>query len=323
MALIRSASQVAAREPGKPLVSIVIPTYNYAAYVGRAIGSCLDQSYSNVEIIVVDDGSTDNTADVVEALVRRHPLSLRYVAQPNTGVSAARNKGMEHASGGFIAFLDSDDCLTPDAIETRLKVLIDNPDLGIVLTEKYNRYGNDEKLHYQPRVKSDMVSDRLYEDLLLKKISSAVTSILVRADIARRFSFPVQLKTGEDTVYLAKIFFSSKAYVLAKPTVIVNYHSDSLRHDSVENLHRRLALIETIFDDPEYSGALEPLRVPFALDEYFYIFKRAYKAGHYQMAEQYYRKAMSLGPPAGMVRLKPFLRFLGVKLMLLFGKGSA
>lgn len=311
------------REMAKPLVSVVMPTYNYAAYIQRAIDSCLEQGYPNIEIIVVDDGSTDNTAEIVQALVRQYPARLKYVRQQNAGASAARNAGLALAGGDYIAFLDSDDCFTPDAIETRLRAFDVHPGIDIVLTEKYNRYGSDEELHFSPRVTQDFVSDRLYEDLLLKKIASGVIATLIRADVARRFSFPVNLRTGEDTVYLAKVLFHSKGCVLAKPTVIVNYHEDSLRHDSVENLHRREHLINTIFDDPGYGGALESLRAPFALDEYLYIFKNAYKAGRYAMALQYYQKAMAQHPPPGLWRVKPFLRSLRARMLLLLGKGTA
>lgn len=101
-----------------PAVSVIIPTYNRAALVGRAIGSVLAQSAGDLELIVVDDGSGDDTAAVVRAI--RDPR-LVYLPQPrNRGVSAARNIGIRAARGAWVAFLDSDDCWLPQKLQRQL-----------------------------------------------------------------------------------------------------------------------------------------------------------------------------------------------------------
>jgi glycosyltransferase involved in cell wall biosynthesis len=299
----------------KPLISVVIPTYNYGGYVARAMESCLAQSHPQVEIIVVDDGSTDDTAAVVQAYAAQHPGKIRYVAQANQGVSAARNRGVEEAKGEFLAFLDADDRLTPDGLELRLAVFREYPDIGIVMTEKYNCH-DGVTLEYKPRVSEDIHSDHLYQQLLTKKISAAVNTVLVRTAQARQFRFPLHLRTGEDTVYLAKLLFSTPAYFLAKPTVIMHYHPDSLRHDGAAAKIQRHSLVETIFDDPSYGGKLEPLRVAFASDEYFYVFKQLYKAGAYDEAAAYYRKAIAVRPWPNLLELKPLLRYVRINCVL-------
>ena len=118
-----------------PLVTIIIPTYNYALYLGKALQSCISQSYSNLEIIVIDDGSTDNTREVVQGF---HDDRIRYHYQENLGVSASRNRGLELAQGEFIAFLDADEYLTDDSIETRLAIMLDRYDIHFVLTAAYS-----------------------------------------------------------------------------------------------------------------------------------------------------------------------------------------
>ena len=106
------------------IVSIIIPTYNYGIYLPTAIQSCLNQTYKPIEIIIVDDGSTDNTKDVV----KEFNDSIIYFYQNNSGVSAARNKGLELAKGDYLAFLDSDDYLTHDSIEIKLDILKKYPE---------------------------------------------------------------------------------------------------------------------------------------------------------------------------------------------------
>src|SRR6266516_2486605 len=103
---LRSAAPTQCELPILPgLVSVVIPTFNRAAIVTRAIESALSQTYGNIEVIVVDDGSADDTRDIVASYGER----VRYFYQNNAGVSAARNTALRNARGEFVAFLDSDD----------------------------------------------------------------------------------------------------------------------------------------------------------------------------------------------------------------------
>lgn len=103
------------------LISVVIPTYNSAQYIIEAIESVLNQTYKDYEIIVVDDGSTDNTKDILRSYIEKK--KIHYFYQENSGVSSARNTGSRMAKGDFIAFLDSDDILDKDSIRCRLNAL--------------------------------------------------------------------------------------------------------------------------------------------------------------------------------------------------------
>jgi glycosyltransferase involved in cell wall biosynthesis len=118
--------------PGEPgLVSVVIPTYNRRYILGAAIQSALDQSYRSVEVIVVDDGSSDDT----ESLVRGFDARVRYLSQENAGVCAARNLGLRNARGEFVALLDSDDQWLPWKLDAQVAVLRSSPELGMVWTD--------------------------------------------------------------------------------------------------------------------------------------------------------------------------------------------
>jgi glycosyltransferase involved in cell wall biosynthesis len=107
------------------LVSVIIPVFNREQFVGQAIESALKQTYPSVEIIVIDDGSTDNTAVVVNAFKGR----LRHVHSENGGPAAARNRGLELAQGEFIAFLDSDDLWPADKLKMQLQYLLAHPEI--------------------------------------------------------------------------------------------------------------------------------------------------------------------------------------------------
>ncbi|MCW8934269.1 MAG: glycosyltransferase [Gammaproteobacteria bacterium] len=113
------------------MISVVIPTYNCANYLLQAISSVINQSYTDFEIIVVDDGSTDNTKSIIHSISDKR---LQYVIQNNQGASAARNHGLELAKGEFIAFLDADDTWFPDKLKTQIQVFDEFPDATAVFS---------------------------------------------------------------------------------------------------------------------------------------------------------------------------------------------
>lgn len=123
-----------------PKVSVIIPTYNNAGYISDAIDSVLTQTYDDYEIIVIDDGSTDDTKKVLE----KYNSKIRYFYQANKGISAARNRGMAEAKGEYIALLDSDDIWFPEKIAMQVETLERNKQIGLVgsLLKVVDRYGN-------------------------------------------------------------------------------------------------------------------------------------------------------------------------------------
>jgi glycosyltransferase involved in cell wall biosynthesis len=270
------------------LVSIIIPTYNYAGFLHRAIQSCLNQSYKPVEIIVIDDGSTDNTKEIVQS----YGDKIVYIRQENSGVSSARNSGLEHAAGDFIAFLDADDYLTENAIEIRLKALMQNPYAGAVVTETYSQ--KNESLSYKPGFKTDNVSDKFYEDLLLGKFPFGTCAALIRSAIAKQFRFLTGISNGEDVVYFTKIFFTAPVCYITEPTAVTVWHGDSLRHNIDELKKQDVGLARIIFDDPFYGGAIEHLRKDYTANRHLELFRKLYLNGEKKIAREHYRKAIAL-----------------------------
>lgn len=111
--------------PTQPLVSVLMPLYNKAAFVAEAIESVLNQTYPNIEIIIVDDGSTDNSFEIAK---RYESAKIFLFKQENKGVSSARNTAFRHSKGDFIQYLDADDVLDPRKIEEQVKILRGSPD---------------------------------------------------------------------------------------------------------------------------------------------------------------------------------------------------
>lgn len=116
-------------------VSVILPTYNMAHTLERAVDSALSQTYQNLELIIVDDGSKDKTYSTVKKILHQNKREIQYLYQENQGRSAALNKGIKHSTGDYITFLDADDTLTKDSIKTRLNYLESNQEKEAVFAD--------------------------------------------------------------------------------------------------------------------------------------------------------------------------------------------
>jgi glycosyltransferase involved in cell wall biosynthesis len=179
------------RQTGMALVSVVIPCYNQARFLGEAIESVLSQSYPHFEIVVVDDGSTDNTSEVAS----RYP-GVRCIRQENQGLAGARNAGIRHSRGSYLVFLDADDRLLPDALAVGLKELKKHPECAFV--SGYHRLiafdGSPlptspqtpiEGDHYETLLRSCYISTPaavMYQRTMLEYVGGFDTSVSPSAD---------------------------------------------------------------------------------------------------------------------------------------------
>jgi glycosyltransferase involved in cell wall biosynthesis len=180
---------------GKSLVSAVIPTYNRTHVTIAAIESVLAQTHPHLEVIVVDDGSTDGSADVIEQFVRERTSESRrilFVRQPNQGASVARNTGIENSRGEYIAFLDSDDIWAPEKLEWQLKALDRLKDeSGVCVTDArlVNAAGMDLGSFESAgrRYKEEMGIERNASKLLAGSFCGFwMSTLLARADTLRK-----------------------------------------------------------------------------------------------------------------------------------------
>src|SRR5688572_4625209 len=124
------------------LVSTIIPVHNRSGLLREAVASVLAQTYRPIEVIIVDDGSTDDTAGVADGLAREHPEEIRVIHQSNTGPGLAREAGRLIARGEFIQYLDSDDLLLPRKFELQVAGLNAHPECGVSYGKTRYRYSN-------------------------------------------------------------------------------------------------------------------------------------------------------------------------------------
>lgn len=236
----------------QPLVSVIIPNYNYGNYIQESIESVINQNYQNVEIIVVDDGSTDNSVSIIKKFAK----SLTLIQQENSGVSAARNHGMRFAKGDFICFLDSDDSWEPDKISLQISKFIDS-EIGVV----YSSINIcDENLRHLEVLQALYKGDVEY--LYYKFPTSAIillgcSSAMIRSELARSVGeFDTSLHTSADWDYFRRLSKRTIVEFVEEPIVNYRRHISSMSSGSIEKyyLDNELAVLKQLRESFPFTG---------------------------------------------------------------------
>ena len=262
--------------------SVIIPLYNKAPYIRKALESVLAQTYTDYELIIGDDGSTDGSAEIAEAFLqdpasrlspltssltsdsvpasRLSPLafSLRLLKQPNQGVSAARNAGVAQAQGEYLAFLDADDWWEPTYLERMAQLIEDYPDAGLYAC---NYYYHKDGVNI---IKVDIPTGYFnYPKEYFKNFAMPVTSISVvipRKVFSDIGGFPIGIKLGEDFLLWSKIALCYPVAFLNEPlayynnTLLPNYRATYHLHKPEEHMLFRLELAFGDVDEVKGMG---------------------------------------------------------------------
>jgi len=177
-------------------ISVIIPAYNVEAFLGEAIESVLNQTHPVDEVIVVDDGSTDRTADIAESF----GTPVYVLRQDNAGPSAARNHALDHAAGDFIAFLDADDLWEPQKLERQIAYLTAHPEVGSVASS-FLKFGAVPYPQIVETVDAKLL--RLGPIDFLSSTRVHQSTLVCRRGVVRSIRYPKHISDAEDTIYTA------------------------------------------------------------------------------------------------------------------------
>jgi len=215
----------------KPKVSIVIPVYNGSRYLQQAVDSVLEQSFTEFEILIVNDGSTDDTARIALDLQKKDSR-IALFEKENTGVSATRNFGMERAKAEFVVFLDADDVLGRDFIQSRVDALAADSNAGIcgskigIIDEAGSAM--DQSITLQAP------GDKMLEDILFYKngITTIPSNLLFRKKMLtdNNISFDTRLHSSADRLFLCEVALVTKCISLPCQNIFYRVHSGSMYH---------------------------------------------------------------------------------------------
>ena len=211
------------------LISIITPTYNCAQFIGETIKSVINQTYTNWEMIIVDDASNDNTEEVVKSIKDERIKYIRL--KENSGAATARNIAMENASGKFMAFLDSDDIWIKDKLEKQVKFMIDNNyNFTCTAYEKMNEKGDSLNKVFKPKKKAD------YNRILLD-CPVGNSTVMYNVSNLGKFQVPNIRKRNDDALWLQ--ILKKEKFIEGMPDILMKYR---IRNNSISS--NKLSLVK-------------------------------------------------------------------------------
>jgi glycosyltransferase involved in cell wall biosynthesis len=227
-------------------VSIIIPTYNYGRFLRDAIDSALAQTYPPIEIIVVDDGSTDDTPQVLA----EYGECIRVIRQNNRGVAAARNRGIAAANGDYLVFLDSDDILKPHSLELEIARFIADPALGLVHCATESVDGDGKLLSISQTGMEGWVATELLR-LDRQVIAAPGSGIMVPRRVAEEVGgYDETLQPSEDWDFCYRIAVRYRVGYVSEPLLKYRLHGSGL-HLNVERMEvSMLRALDKAFQNP-------------------------------------------------------------------------
>lgn len=233
----------------KPLVTVIVPAYNASDFIAETLESILNQTYDNLQVIVVDDGSTDDTARIVQSYSPR----VTYIHQTNSGGCAApRNRGLQHAQGEFVTFFDADDIMLPDKIESQVEDLL-GQSRAVMSICNYRNFDNTEKYpdHFStcPILQSQMLTEKmiaitgeLCRSVLLDENFGSACSPLFKASIVRDLQgFNESLFACEDFHLIYRVAMHGDIVITSKVSFERRLHDTNMSNDNERMLRNLIA----------------------------------------------------------------------------------
>lgn len=274
------------------LISIVIPAYNYAALLPRAINSVTAQMGEQHELIVVDDGSTDDTQAVLGRLKKELQCSFEFFYRENGGPASTRNFAISKSNGKYLVFLDADDELAPEALSLLEQHIKSNPDTRMVIGGHTSISDNGRKRSHIPSDLPSSPFERVQDYLINKKISLSNGACAMHCDIFTRGLYPEKFRSVEDIPIFAQALAHYPCSTLQHPLALIHKHNDSLRHQFNHAKDIGLDLVDEVFSSQRLGSEFQTLKKDFYVRRCLSLFRSAYLAGDSEMAKKYFKKAL-------------------------------
>lgn len=233
----------------QPFFSIIIPSYNRVSFLQKNIPLFLQQDYTNFEIIIIDDGSTDNTREVVEGLIGSEPR-LQYIYQPNAERGAARNNGIKNAKGEFVLFIDSDDLMLPCYLSKLSATINNNPSFNFYCA-RYYFVKNEKKIPAD----IDKLSTGVHSLETVLKGNPFACNFCLRKNNPSLILFNEDrsLATTEDWMFLVENLFNNKICVADFYGIEMLQHDDRSMQNNQQVILRRLKATEELVKKLQFS----------------------------------------------------------------------
>lgn len=270
------------------LVSIVIPTHNRCDLLERAVNSALNQTYQNIEVIVVSDGSTDKTDELMTKLKDKSDKITYISYKPGKGGNYARNTGIKAANGEFVAFLDDDDEWHSDKIQKQVDIFNSDSQIGLVCTGIHAIYQDETATTiFIPPAKYDCSKEILFGNC----IGSTTTVMVKNSLLTEEFMFDEKLEALQDYDLWIRLCQVTKVGVVKSPCVeYYNYIGNNQVSQFTDKYERAIAYISNKYQD-KISVLSESEKIRREIYGEFLIAKKAIRNGTPKIARSYIKKA--------------------------------
>jgi glycosyltransferase involved in cell wall biosynthesis len=278
------------KQASNPLLSIIIPTYNYAKVLQRAVVSVLEQASEEVELRVIDDGSSDDTPAVFAALSERYGERFQATRKDNGGTASTRNHGTQLASGRFVLFLDADDELAAGMLPKLCDHLRKQPDINFWLAGHIAIQPDGSERQHPVSAVPDKLRKRLRYYLLDKKITLSNGACVLSRELLMQHPYPEHLRQSEDVPVFAYALTQKKIGVLDLLLTRIHKHPDSMRHNANAACKIGLSLVDEVFSS--LPDDLQSLKPAYRTQRCLSLFRTCLLAGNLENARAYYREAV-------------------------------
>lgn len=279
----------------KPLISIIIPAYNYAEKVERAIQSVLAQLTDKHELIVINDGSTDTTEVVLNNLLFATDHRFQVLHKKNKGLAATRNRGIKAAASDWFIFLDADDEMMYGALKEIEQHLEENPASRMIIGGYISVWPDNAKQKESlPKSLPASSISRVKGYLVDKTISLANGATVMHRDLFIKGMYPEHFRNAEDLPVFAQALANYHCTVLKRPLAKIHKHSTSLRHNVEYDRQVGLTLVKELFATKRLPEDCLQLEKAFTGQRALSLFRGYYTAKLYKEARQMYIYAFSV-----------------------------
>lgn len=275
-------------------LSIIIPAYNYAHSLARAVLSVSQQMDENTEIIIVNDGSTDNTADVLIELQQKLQDKIKVYNKTNGGLSSTRNFGIRHATGDYLIFLDADDEMAENAILHMREHLTKQPKTQFVIGGHTSVFSNGKCKLHTPIDLPERPLAMLKAYLIDKTLSLSNGACLMHQSIFKQHHYPEHFRNSEDIPIFAYAVANFECSIIKAPLANIYKHDDSLRHNVIYAENVGLQLVEEVFNSKRISAELQVLKKPFLVQRLLSLSRVCHENKRHLQCTAFFTQAFKL-----------------------------
>ena len=275
-------------------ISVIIPAYNYAGFIEETMGSVLSQMIDGDELLVVDDGSTDNTEEVVSAFIlRAGNKSVKYYKKLNGGAASARNYGIQRASCEYIILLDADDRMLGGALLIFRKAVANNKSSDLFVASSDSKRSSGKVVSKQASRLTNS-GEKNFNLFLNKKIRISHGRFLVKKNLLKKTPYPENMRCLEDQSVFSHLLALGNSVGIDASVVEIYHHDDSLRNNIPALIDAGEKVVDAVFNESIIPQSYMKYKKAYSVNRYLSVFRRLCDQAMYKESLVFFKKALRI-----------------------------